>query len=777
MAKKSSLKELPFKVSARAARLIGRENVANAEGAIIELVKNAYDADANTCILYFDENSVLHILDNGHGMTDSIIEKYWMTIGTNNKEVDITTKSGRVKTGAKGIGRFALDRLGEQCDLHTFPLKSDNGYIWRVNWQDFESNNTATIGDIKATLDSEDQSEFKSSANEILGKNFFKKTIPKTVKFENGTLITISNLRDSWTKSSLDKLFKNLSSLIPPKEEKDFAIYVFSHFFPNELGLVDANICNDFDYKVAAKCDKNQNVTIQITRNEQDLDKLDKDLFKRIKMKKAPYDKATFYNKSYTIKLKLNELIPGFNESDRNDTLKKIGAFTFTFYFMKKQTTEDDRKRFYYRQFDTNLRNLWLDEHVGIRIFRDGFRVRPYGEPRGTASDWLPLAPRYQASPAGVAKEGGGYKVREYNVSGSVEISRLGNIQFQDKMNREGIQENYAFDVFKKLLIGIISLFENDRSYIARELDALFKDKNIDAQVSEKAADIKKKARQKQNKKNTEEDIEIKILSDHSDLLEKKIEGLVSDQKILRVLASNGAMVASFVHELHGIKTHLIKRTDTMNSLISPFIKEEDLINTASHRNPFIFIDDMKQYDKKLYHWMEFALGTIRKDKRKQKNIYLDKYFSGLEKAWSNHVADRQATFTIKIADTSLMLKAFEIDFDTIFNNLIINSLDAFQRKNAPDTRNINISCREQNENIKIIYSDSGPGLSKDIKNPDDIFNIHFSTKRDPSSGEEIGTGIGMWLIQKTVEEYRGKVTLDEKTKSGFSLSILLPVN
>src|ERR1700722_11244485 len=121
--------KVPFKVSARTAKLIGLENFSTEEGAIIELVKNTYDADAKNCILVFDikyristdENgeeiklfnnvgSRIFVIDNGVGMTNDVISNEWMTIGTDNKLHEHLSEKGRVKTGAKGIGRFALNR-------------------------------------------------------------------------------------------------------------------------------------------------------------------------------------------------------------------------------------------------------------------------------------------------------------------------------------------------------------------------------------------------------------------------------------------------------------------------------------------------------------------------------------------------------------------------------------------------------------------------------------------------------------------------------------------
>ena len=107
---------IPFNVSAKTARLIGRENVSNLEGALIELIKNTYDADAKKCVVYYERlTHRLFIIDNGIGMNKGTIVNNWMTIGNSTKKESVYTKSGRVNTGEKGIGRFALDLKNVQC--------------------------------------------------------------------------------------------------------------------------------------------------------------------------------------------------------------------------------------------------------------------------------------------------------------------------------------------------------------------------------------------------------------------------------------------------------------------------------------------------------------------------------------------------------------------------------------------------------------------------------------------------------------------------------------
>ena len=166
--------KIPFKVSARAGKLFGRENFSNPEGAIIELVKNSYDADAKNCFVFFDipskfikdsdgkeieipikEKSILYIIDNGEGMTEEVIKNHWMQIGTGNKEKIYISDDKRTKTGAKGIGRFALDRLGFETEMWTLPKKNNKmiGSYWKMDWNQFDESEKA-ISQIESELES-----------------------------------------------------------------------------------------------------------------------------------------------------------------------------------------------------------------------------------------------------------------------------------------------------------------------------------------------------------------------------------------------------------------------------------------------------------------------------------------------------------------------------------------------------------------------------------------------------------------------------------------------
>ena len=220
--------KIPFKVSARTAKLIGLENFSNAEGAIIELIKNTYDADAKICIAVYDlvyvkdeneiekldrDNSSIYIIDNGVGMTDSIIANQWMTIGTDDKLYSHTSNSGRVKTGAKGIGRFALNRLGTTTELYTISEENNEGQYWKVEWNDFDKAG-AVVSQVNADLIEKPELDLKALlAKKFKDNNRIAQLIDNN-SFENGTVIKITNLNDNWEFDQLHRLFGNLEMLL-----------------------------------------------------------------------------------------------------------------------------------------------------------------------------------------------------------------------------------------------------------------------------------------------------------------------------------------------------------------------------------------------------------------------------------------------------------------------------------------------------------------------------------------------------------------------------------
>lgn len=447
---------IPFKVSARTARLIGRENVASSKGAIIELVKNAYDADSRVCIVYFDNKyssflsefdedhyeglidvgipketidgvyvkndegdfilyteveeekkklleekqrtfknlisklAALYIIDFGEGMTQNIIRDHWMTIGTDNKANNIFTKQGRVKSGAKGIGRFALDKLGSRCEMTTIfnpnpeihnpdtdvngKITENTGYQWQVNWEDFEGD-FKTIDKVGAKLIGLKSEFLKSELLKILPQLDLTK-IESETEFKYGTILKITDLRDNWEDFFVEQVFNDLEVLVPPKEAGGFEIFLFSSLHPQKYGEVLGSVCDDYDYKLVATTDDNQNVNIKIYRNEYDLELIPNDFFDRDGMKKDNYQKSYFIKGFWEKNTTFSELLKGYKDIDEDNIFNNIGVFSFSFYFLKRQSNSIDAKRFFNKNFMSNDRRDWLNKFGGIKLVRDNCQRR-----------------------------------------------------------------------------------------------------------------------------------------------------------------------------------------------------------------------------------------------------------------------------------------------------------------------------------------------------------------------------------------------------------------
>ena len=758
--------KIPFKVSARTARLIGRENVSNAESAIIELVKNTYDADSSYCCVAIDsKNDCMYIIDNGEGMSEAAIVNHWMLIGTQNKLDDFESQRGRIKSGAKGIGRFALDRLGENCTLYSSPRDGGKKLKWVVNWSVFDEQGSDTIDKITAELSYEEFSH-QDLVREILGDG-----ISTPHNLDGGVIIKISGLRDSWGKEELKDLYSNLETTIPPKEEA-FNLYLYS-LEDRGFGEVLPALCDDFDFKLDATVE-NGEIKVTIHRHEYSVDGIPDDFFKG---EVFPYDKQTFENGFYDKRLSLNSLIPGF--VDEKGYFEGMGGFTLSLYFMKLATSKADSEKYHYNDFDNKRRKEWLESFGGIKIFRDNFRVRPYGEPDGGAWDWLQLSSRHASSPAAV-KRYKAYRVRPQNIAGSIHISRLTNLKFEDKSSREGMQESPEFRLFRNIVIECIRILEDDRSYIASKLDKIYVEKNnierIRKQAEQRSRELAKKiGKKKENEYTWEEKLAVSV-----EAQKEEIQSLKEEQRLLRAFASIGLTTTSFAHELSSLDRRLVNRFDQIENLLRPYVSRNECDSLTVYLNPFVLMDENKEEDKKVKQWLEYTLESVRKDKRKRSNINLQDYFSKYKNSWNFTLQQRLVEMSVAFQDKEhgrSFIRAFEIDLDTIFNNLLMNSIDAFMRNVDPrksGDRTIHISLSSHAKSLVVSYKDNGPGLSQDISNPDDIFAPLFTTKKD-KYGADKGTGLGMWLVKNIADDYGAKVEL-RNSSCGFAVDVIFPL-
>jgi signal transduction histidine kinase len=835
--------KIPFKVSARTAKLIGLENFSTEEGAVIELVKNTYDADANNCILIFDlkikkekiinedgdeieiekfekENSCIYIIDNGIGMNDRIIQNQWMTIGTDDKLYEHTTEAGRVKTGAKGIGRFALNRLGMLTNMTSLPVllevinenkeiseedskdtsntklipNSKNiGFDWTVDWKDFDKKG-AVVSDVEAFLSGIENLNLKQEFLKRFTSYPKIKELLEKVDFKSGTVIEITELNDEWNEEKLTKLFGNLEMLLPPEEQNDFGIDFFLLNNLEEFGTVKRAYYDDYDYKLKASYNQNDDkiIKVEISRNELDIDALQNryaKVFESDVMKNYPYKLEDFKKEKIELNIPIEKLT-----SQKVDLylLERVGKFNFTFYFLKNTISDDkgdgDLKKYPYKSINSANRKSWLKKFGGIKIFRDDFRIRPYGE---NGDDWLRLGERQAQSPGGAGQRLGGYRIRPNQIAGTIKISRLHNTSFQDKSGREGLIENDEFELFKNIIKEIISLFEKDRNVVMYNLSELHKSNNEEAEKLRRAKEEAERIRkQKEERKEKETSYETKNDDESSNknkeyseseenmadailILEKDNEKKDEELRLLRSLASVGLIISSFAHEVRSLRARLIPRTKFLVNELKNHLNEEELAkNVDKDDNPFYMIDLMRDEDIKLKHWLDYSLSTLKIDKRERKNLDFSEYFENFKANWSKALEQRNISLELhKLDDNKHLVRAFEVNMDSIFNNLLSNSINAHNGYNK-EQKKIAISVQKKGSDIEIVFSDNGKGLDKKYnEDPEEIFNLNESSKTD-NKGTKIGTGLGLYIVKSIIEEYNNSSISIIKIDDGLTFKI-----
>lgn len=763
--------KIPFTVSARTAMLIGSENFSNPEGAIVELVKNAYDADSPYCYILFDVmltgEQCLYIVDAGCGMTAQIIRDCWMRIGTDDKLVNAYTQRGRIKSGAKGIGRFALNRLGAKSLMFT-RRDGEKPLQWSVDWGAFNQQGI-TVSDVTAELSEVPIDVINDEINYL--NNRFDISIPI---FNNGTILKAMSLSDEWGCSQLEHLFNSLQDVVPPFNIPAFKIIMKVHDL-SDYGLVDVSPYDDFDYKVSAHYGERNGqwlLDVDITRNELDVELLAssyRSLFLRGDMTSFPYRVQDFEDGTIHLSMPLSKL--RLENTNRLAIYEKdLGAFQFDFFFVKSSISdnksEGDESKYPYRIFSPSTRRNWLRRNAGVKIYRDKFRVRPYGE---NGEDWLHLGDRYAANPIGAGQRLGGYHIRQNQIVGAVEISRIDNPYLQDKSGREGLQENIIVDLFKDVLLGIINLMEIDRNTVMYNLSQLYDNTHPKGKAKAEAEDaISKDVINKESYDKVKEGYKV---------LAQEIEERESELRLMRNLASTGLVITSFAHELRNIAILSKTRSEDIRDAIENVIPEKEVskMGLSIYENPFCLVEDLRDQDQNIRSWLEFAINSLNKDKRKRSTFSLETYFAHFDLTWRNVLKELNIDFEVTGFTESMKVKAFSIDLDTIFNNLISNSIYAIKERKSTTNRCIRIKGLQEDSYIRIYFEDTGIGLSEEYKDkPSQIFNAFESSKRD-EEGNKTGTGLGLYIAKSTLAEYKNSsISIYQPKEQGFGICVTL---
>ncbi|HHF2647492.1 TPA: sensor histidine kinase, partial [Haemophilus influenzae] len=531
------------------------------------------------------------------------------------------------------------------------------------------------------------------------------------------------------------------------------------------------NITNAFsyDYKIRFNVLSDGDTHIEIHRNEFDFgDRFDEII---TQAEFTSEDEQYFKGKCICIETNFAQMLPKRGEQLKNT----IGEFSGVLYFEKVTYSKTDAERYFYKT--SNNRNIKSDIFGGIKIYRDGFRVRPYGEPKTSDYDWLLIAGRKNKSPAAPSHQTGAWRVNTDQIIGSIFISRM-NITLPDQSNREGIVETKEFILLKEFLINVIQEFEKDRQYVFRKLDARY-DKIMEAariqdEINKKAEEAKAAREEKRflsDSKDFNQELQLskisinpeeaKIVLDHKDTV---IRNLEDENRLLRTLATTGIVTNTYVHEIKDI-THKLSRKIVM--------AKEALELDSDLQAGLKYVTEANVMRESLNSWFKVTIGSVTRDKRTMKKTDLNLLISQTVKLWKETL--KNVSIDLEFQGSEIQLKCFPYDIESIFSNLIANSVSSFESYFS-DNKSIKIVVSDLEKEIIIKYSDSGRGLSLAYKNnPRKILEPMESDRRN-EMGETIGTGMGMWIINRTVADYNGSIDLSDNSKytSGFYATIKL---
>lgn len=684
------------------AELLGVQNFTNKESAILELIKNAYDAQARNVSITFRERSIV-IVDDGIGMSKNTIYENWMHVGKSDKGYNllgVELDDGRVLAGSKGVGRFALARLGASVIVRS--MKDGEAPVeWTTDWSE-------------SVLDDLTDEEGLSV----------------------GTWIEISGLRDRWTERAIKGLINYLSitcndDRMRIKISPNFGREVSYIFKMPQIGV-------NFVTKIVLSYEASE-LKLRSTIISDEFSDLAKAYSRSLDLQ--------YFSKDVSI---LEELA-GNTEIDSLDgelglMLKELGNFSAELYFSLKAPTKQDVERFCY-----NYPSLPDRYDRGVVLYRNAFSIASFdGE-----KDWLGLNQRSRKSPAAATHPTGAWRVRANQLSGRIEIDKKENYQLRDLANRQGMEENEYFKLFVKIITIGITTFERYRQSIIRSIDKKNTPKpppatptidqilrRQDQEIHLTSSEVKALALEISAVK-----AESKNLQDEKDFAEKKYR---YDVRILNVLATTGLKASSIAHELKNDRNSVSVNYEYIVNALKEYGFWEELHSQEcteySYKNVPQLLTRNKKINQRIIAFMDTMLAEIEKKKFSPSNLSVSSVMNNIKANWIRDYASLSINLDV---DETVYFEISEDVFTAIFDNLILNS---WQQNSTLNRIVIDISIEKRDGFLKIAYADSGVGLPlKYINDPMRILEVHESSR-------ENGHGLGMWIVYNTIRMTGGDV-------------------
>ena len=692
------------------AEILGVQNFSNKESAILELVKNAYDAHARNLNISISSSCII-MRDDGVGMDRETIHTHWMHVGKSPKGY---LEDGRVMAGSKGIGRFALARLGSSvtmvsCRKGNVPIR------WMTDW------NSSHVEELQDSI-------------------------------SEGTTISINQLRDKWNKKGVERLISFLSRSCNDEEMRievtfDDEVYVVQNY------LKDVKSGKDYVWhlRMSYQCNE-QNLKCEFVGDE----------FQAIAQEYCQESIGQFRD---CISI-ADEFSDGLNASEVLELRKElqlVGDFEADLYFQNIPSAFDCEKFLY--KSHTGLSR----KDGGIALYRNAFSISGYEGYR----DWLELGKRSRKSPAAASHPTGAWRVRENQMLGQVHIDKAKNYLLMDLSNRQGMEENNAYRLFIDIIISGISRFERYRQSLIRSIDKKNKKEKknepersplINRVLAEPkqlavlgaseqrglAKEIREERKQSESQKRVWAETEQRYRY---------------DIRLLNTLATLGLRSSSMAHELSNDRSNIATNSENIIDALKAYGYWDALSSVENtrvqYRNVPALLEIAQKIESKMLVFMDVMLTEIEKEKFLVKENDIHEIVSRIAMKWKRDYSK------LNISIQSGIKPVFVIAEDiiaSILDNLILNTI---QQNDSRSSIEIEIKFNIFDNRLHFSYSDNGVGLPQKYKNePMRILEVHETSR-------ENGHGLGMWIVNNSIHYTGGKV-VSITSKAGFGFEFEL---
>lgn len=673
---------------------IGKDLIQDEFAALVELVKNSYDADSEDVIISFignHERNGLEILveDHGHGMSKRDVINKWLVPSTSYKAKNRKSPNGRIMQGRKGIGRYATSILGEKLYLETTD-KFGNTTTLNINWEDFE--NAEYLDQVP--LEVKSQHTGRSSGTKLLMQGSEKYLCV-------------------WNDKQLKRLRFELKKLIPPKAVKTFdetfsIVMKFDNFYEKQEKTIVEDvkpypILELCDYQIAGVIESDGKGAFEYSNN---------------KIKNAASEKiecdfgATFCGK-LTLDIRVYD-----RDKEAIEQLIARG--------LKDEKTNEYVSGLQARQL--------LNEVNGIGVYRNGFRIRPLGD---SDFDWLKLNEKRVQNPT--------MKIGSNQVVGYVHIQSEEISHLEEKSARDGLKDNFAYQRLKELTEKVIVELERRRYLFRRkvglsnpvkkienELDGLYNYEPLKKNIS----DSLKKAGMNATIINEIED----IINKEQRKKNESIEEIRKAVAVYQGQATLGKIVNIILHEGRRPLNYFNNQIPNLNFYVEDFRKCPDMTNIAK-------IDELAEgigENAKIFVELFGRLDPLAAKKRETKKQFrVKEIITGVVSVFENELKKEKIDICI-VGDEQVSLNGWRQDIYTIFTNLIDNSIFWIQEKQR-DMKKITISIQVEKGAWYVDYQDTGPGIEAELLESGVIFEPEFTTKPG-------GMGLGLSIAGEAAQ-------------------------